>query len=57
MALPLLVPAIITTVIWSLPGDPASIICPPESSGTEVLARTDLIKDRYIFYNWVIFCR
>ncbi|RME27743.1 MAG: ABC transporter permease subunit [Deltaproteobacteria bacterium] len=39
IALPLLVPAIITALIWALPGDPASIICPPQScGGTEVLA-------------------
>lgn len=39
LALPLLVPAIITALIWALPGDPASIICPPEScGGTDVLA-------------------
>lgn len=39
LALPLLVPAIITALIWALPGDPASIICPPEScGGTAVLA-------------------
>lgn len=39
LLLPLLVPAIITSLIWALPGDPASIICPPEScGGTEVLA-------------------
>jgi len=38
--LPLLVPAIITSLIWALPGDPASIICPPEScGGTDVLAQ------------------
>ena len=30
MALPILVPAIITGFIWLLPGDPVSIICPPE---------------------------
>ena len=39
ISLPLLVPAIITALIWALPGDPASIICPPEScGGTSVLA-------------------
>lgn len=37
--LPFAVPAIITALIWALPGDPASIICPPETcGGTEALA-------------------
>ncbi|MEL6182963.1 MAG: hypothetical protein AAFS10_28665, partial [Myxococcota bacterium] len=31
--LPFLVPLIITLMIWALPGDPASIICPPETCG------------------------
>ncbi|NOY24462.1 MAG: ABC transporter permease subunit [Oligoflexia bacterium] len=39
VSLPILVPAIITALIWALPGDPASIICPPETcGGTAVLA-------------------
>lgn len=39
LALPILVPTIITLLIWSLPGDPASLICPAESCGsTDVLA-------------------
>lgn len=39
LLLPLAVPAIITALIWSLPGDPAEIICPPElCGGTEALA-------------------
>lgn len=39
LALPVLVPAIITLLIWALPGDPASLICPAESCGsTEVLS-------------------
>lgn len=38
--LPLLVPLVITGFIWALPGDPASLICPPEvCSGTEELAK------------------
>jgi peptide/nickel transport system permease protein len=37
--LPFAVPAILTALIWSLPGDPAEIICPPEfCGGTEALA-------------------
>ncbi len=39
LLLPIAVPAIITLMIWALPGDPASIICPPEScGGTAALA-------------------
>ena len=56
LALPLLVPAIITTVIWSLPGDPASIICPPEiCSGTEVLAKNWNLDQGpvHFFTTWV----
>lgn len=33
LLLPLAVPLIITALIWMLPGDPASIICPPEACG------------------------
>ncbi len=37
--LPIAVPAIITVLIWALPGDPASIICPPQTcGGNEALA-------------------
>lgn len=37
--LPLAVPAIITALIWALPGDPAEIICPREiCGGTDALA-------------------
>jgi peptide/nickel transport system permease protein len=39
LLLPLIVPAVITGFIWSLPGDPASLICPPNMcGGTEALA-------------------
>lgn len=39
LAMPVAVPAVITLLIWALPGDPASIICPPEiCGGTEGLA-------------------
>lgn len=38
MLLPALVPAVITALIWMLPGDPASIICPPESCGSSSAA-------------------
>lgn len=39
LMLPFIVPAVITGFIWSLPGDPASLICPPNvCGGTEALA-------------------
>ncbi len=39
LCLPVVVPAVITGFIWSLPGDPASMICPPNvCGGTEALA-------------------
>ncbi len=39
LLLPFIVPAVITGFIWSLPGDPASLICPPNvCGGTEALA-------------------
>lgn len=42
LALPVLVPTIITLLIWSLPGDPASLICPAESCGS-----TDVLSARW----------
>jgi ABC-type dipeptide/oligopeptide/nickel transport system permease component len=35
LSLPFLVPAIITMIIWGLPGDPASTLCPPVTCPTE----------------------
>lgn len=55
--LPLIVPALITALIWALPGDPASIICPPElCSGTEALAeRWNLDKGPWHFFSsWMV---
>lgn len=38
--LPIAVPLILTLLLWALPGDPASIICPPETcTGGEALAQ------------------
>lgn len=39
LALPLLIPALITLILWALPGSPAEIICPREicGSGTDEL--------------------
>jgi len=56
LALPLVVPAIITAVLWLLPGDPAEIICPPEiCDGTEALAASfGLDKGPAQFYlRWI----
>lgn len=40
ISLPFLVPAFITAALWSLPGNPAEIICPPQiCEGTAVLAQ------------------
>ena len=50
--LPLAVPAIITAPIWMLPGDPASVICPPESCGgtSALAARWNLDSGPWNFY-------
>jgi peptide/nickel transport system permease protein len=50
--LPLVVPAAITLALWALPGDPASIICPPGAcDGTEALAaRWNLDQGPVHFY-------
>jgi ABC-type dipeptide/oligopeptide/nickel transport system permease component len=56
LALPFLVPLVITLVLWALPGDPASIICPPAlCTGAEELAqRWGLDKGPWSFYlNWM----
>ncbi|MFT5456312.1 MAG: peptide/nickel transport system permease protein [Myxococcota bacterium] len=56
LALPFLVPAVITGVMWVLPGDPASIICPPAiCTGTaELAARWGLDQGPVHFYtNWL----
>ncbi len=57
MLLPLAVPAILTLLIWALPGDPAEIICPPERcGGTAVLAaRWNLNAGPWHFYQgWLM---
>ncbi len=52
MLLPLAVPAVITTLIWALPGDPAEIICPPERCGasSDLAARWNLDQGAMHFY-------
>ncbi|MEZ4319550.1 MAG: ABC transporter permease subunit [Myxococcota bacterium] len=54
--LPLVVPALITGALWALPGDPASIICPPGAcDGRDALAaRWGLDQGPLHFYlNWI----
>ena len=56
LQLPFSVPAVITALIWALPGDPASIICPPEfCGGTDALAaRWNLNDGPWHFYvGWI----
>jgi peptide/nickel transport system permease protein len=56
LLLPFAVPAIITALIWALPGDPAEIICPPEiCGGTHALAaRWNLDAGAWHFFTgWV----
>jgi peptide/nickel transport system permease protein len=55
--LPFIVPGIITMLIWLLPGDPASIICPPQSCGSSsaVLAERFHLHDGpwSFFVHWL----
>ena len=56
LALPVLVPAIITALIWALPGDPAEIICPPATCGgtSELAARWNLDAGPVNFFtHWI----
>lgn len=56
IALPLMVPACITMLMWSLPGDPAEIICPPSicTGGAELAERWHLHEGAWGFYtHWV----
>lgn len=50
--LPLLVPLVITGLVWALPGDPAEIVCPRElCAGTDELARRwNLDQGAWHFY-------
>ncbi len=52
LMLPLAVPAVITMLIWALPGDPAEIICPPERCGasSDLAARWNLDQGAMHFY-------
>jgi len=56
LALPIVVPAIITMVLWALPGHPAEIICPPGiCDGTQALAeRWNLhLGPWHFFTTWI----
>ena len=56
LLLPFVVPAVITGFIWSLPGGPASLICPPNiCGGTEELARRWNLDGGALqfFFGWV----
>ncbi len=56
LVLPVAVPLLLTVLLWALPGDPASIVCPPEScSGTEELARRWNLHagPMHYFFSWV----
>ncbi len=57
LGLPLLVPALITILIWALPGNPAEIICPPSicTGGEELAARWHLDQGPWAFYSHWIF--
>ena len=52
LLLPIFVPAIITLFMWALPGDPASIICPPHQCDTAILsAEFNLDKGAWVFFS------
>lgn len=56
ICLPLLVPAVITGILWALPGNPVDIICPPElcTGGAELAAKWNLDRGPVHFYtSWV----
>lgn len=56
LVLPAAVPAIITMLIWALPGDPASIICPPQScgGGAALAVRWNLASGPWHFFTtWI----
>jgi peptide/nickel transport system permease protein len=58
IVLPLIVPAAISAVLWALPGDPASILCPPgvcpDLARTELAVRWHLDAGPVEFYAaWV----
>jgi len=54
LLLPLLIPAVITVILWALPGDPVAIVCPPElcTGGDELAAARRLDHGPWFFYKW-----
>jgi ABC-type dipeptide/oligopeptide/nickel transport system permease component len=57
LSLPLLVPAIITMIIWGLPGDPATTLCPPSTcpaEARETLVASYSLSDPFSFlFAWL----
>ena len=55
LMLPLIVPAVITAVMWALPGNPVSILCPeglcPEAARTALAEKWHLDQGPYGFYS------
>lgn len=50
LALPVIVPATITMIIWALPGDPATTICPPVTCPDQ--ARAQLVETYHLDSPW-----
>ncbi len=46
LLLPLIIPAIITLILWALPGDPVEIVCPPGQCSEE--GARELAEQRYL---------
>ncbi len=55
LALPLVVPGLVIAALWALPGDPASLICPPElCPGADLARRWNLDRGPVAFYvDWL----
>jgi ABC-type dipeptide/oligopeptide/nickel transport system permease component len=56
LLLPVVVPCIIVYLVWAMPGDPASIVCPPEScsGGEALLRRWNLDQGPWFFFrSWL----
>jgi peptide/nickel transport system permease protein len=54
LLLPLIVPAVITMILWALPGDPVEIVCPPQlcTGGAHLAAMRRLDHGPWYFYEW-----
>lgn len=56
LALPLAMPAVVTGVLWALPGDPAEILCPRQlCAATDVLAKKFALDQGPVHYftTWI----